>query len=372
MFLALIVIIFFFLLGINTPVHKIYTNIYFPLRDVRQLHFIVPLLLFCYLYFIGLGLEVLYFKFSRCFKYTTHSTYLVIIISLFAFMFRTSIPSLDPLEKFKPDFSHYAEKINFIHKRIFALPRTHWYVMEPMLYKKNTALHMLAASPEDIPPEGTDYFKTWDKLKTADRVGATYGLRSIYWTKNYYKIYLLGERDIRIFNALMGVNQNIIDFKEKSIVANDEEVKDIAESLGGDQFNNLLNSYVIINLDNYGNNIEKPDISSLSFKSSHSLSPNTDFSYNVTYYDYSHIEFIIDNKNDGILIFRDGFSKDWSAWVNGKRTEVLRVNIGFKGIQLKSGKSKVVFKYRPTFYLISMWLYIVLSIIALPILVIVK
>jgi len=50
--------------------------------------------------------------------------------------------------------------------------------------------------------------------------------------------------------------------------------------------------------------------------------------------------------SDGILTFPEAYDKDWSVTVNGKKTDLLRTNLIFRGVGIKEGKGEIVFKYR--------------------------
>ncbi len=45
------------------------------------------------------------------------------------------------------------------------------------------------------------------------------------------------------------------------------------------------------------------------------------------------------------LVYNDSFYKNWQAFINGKRTEIMRANYAFKGIWLPPGNNTVYFRY---------------------------
>jgi hypothetical protein len=47
----------------------------------------------------------------------------------------------------------------------------------------------------------------------------------------------------------------------------------------------------------------------------------------------------------GLLVLADNWDKGWRAYVNGKRTPILRTNYAIRGVVLSSGSNKVEFRY---------------------------
>lgn len=50
--------------------------------------------------------------------------------------------------------------------------------------------------------------------------------------------------------------------------------------------------------------------------------------------------------SDGILTFPEAYDRDWSVTVNGKKREVLRTNLIFRGVAVKEGKGEIVFQFQ--------------------------
>ncbi len=75
-----------------------------------------------------------------------------------------------------PDFNKNSVGFKFIDKRLFALPRTGYYLFDPILYKKDAALTMLAVAPDGKNPHDMPYFKAWNSLKATNRFDACYGI----------------------------------------------------------------------------------------------------------------------------------------------------------------------------------------------------
>lgn len=54
----------------------------------------------------------------------------------------------------------------------------------------------------------------------------------------------------------------------------------------------------------------------------------------------------IDNKERGILVLNIPFNEGWSAWSNGKKLEIQRMNGFLSGVVLEPGTNELVFKFR--------------------------
>lgn len=71
---------------------------------------------------------------------------------------------------------------------------------------------------------------------------------------------------------------------------------------------------------------------------------NTNAMQNITYGD-NYISGTINSNNNGILQITTSYSDGWKAYVDGKETEVLKVNEAFIGINIEAGEHTVEFKY---------------------------
>lgn len=365
-FIVIFIIALFITLGMNTPIHKILCIIFPPLILIRHPSVFVYFLVLLYIYFIIIGyttfieyLDMELYQIKKKFTFGISTSFIIIIvINLIDLVSGNPIfKSTQNKEKYIPDFPHFAEKFRYIEKRNFAMPRTGWYLLEPILYKQNVALQMLAAPPVNIKPENLDYYKEWNKLNTVpNRSGAVYGLRTIFWTRNYHRIYLMGESNIEVFNTLMGINQNIIDFKENNLQMHIDEVQELITTIGGANFKKLLQNVVIINSAEKSI-LDKDTI----FKLMEEKNSDLKFSYNIEFYNPDNIKIEVNTNKNGMLLFRDGYHKDWRAYVNGDEVPLHIVNMGFKGINIKSGIHKVEFKYRPSLFLFSFYSFFIIS-----------
>lgn len=60
--------------------------------------------------------------------------------------------------------------------------------------------------------------------------------------------------------------------------------------------------------------------------------------------------------SDSFLVLRDTFSKEWQAFINGKKTKIFRVDGCFRGVIVPAGENIVEFKYSPQIFYISTFL----------------
>ena len=67
----------------------------------------------------------------------------------------------------------------------------------------------------------------------------------------------------------------------------------------------------------------------------------------------------LNNQKNGILQISTSYSDGWKAFVDGKETEVIKVNKGFIGIVVEAGKHEIEFRYETPYLKLG----IVLSII---------
>jgi hypothetical protein len=58
---------------------------------------------------------------------------------------------------------------------------------------------------------------------------------------------------------------------------------------------------------------------------------------------------------DGLLVVSDAYAEGWNAYVDGKRTDVLRTNHAFRGVALPAGDHEVILRYEPRSLTIGLW-----------------
>ncbi|MBF0441584.1 MAG: hypothetical protein HQK54_06740 [Oligoflexales bacterium] len=87
--------------------------------------------------------------------------------------------------------------------------------------------------------------------------------------------------------------------------------------------------------------------------------PDKHFSYVVLESTLNSLKIEYDVSEAGYIRFADGYSKHWTARLNGKVVPILKTNINFKSVYTPPGKHTLDFSYRPTSYLISLIFYFI-------------
>lgn len=87
----------------------------------------------------------------------------------------------------------------------------------------------------------------------------------------------------------------------------------------------------------------------------------------ITKYMPLEIELETEAKKDGLLVMSDVYYPGWSAWVDGKKTKILRANYVFRTIPLTSGLHKVRLKYSSLSVKVGLIFFCVTSLILVAI-----
>jgi hypothetical protein len=222
--------------------------------------------------------------------------------------------------------------------------------LEPILYNANTALQMIVTPSKGRLPADLPYWRAWAACNVLpNRCGPCLGLRTFFWTKNYYEIYRLGEEDLGLFNLLMGVGLDPIGFKQQSSMTEDPVtlIRNTKPSL----IEPMLQAHALLS-------IQSGDRTPSIVKPGRLTAPI--FRYNVISYQPDDVRLSVNVNQDGVLIFRDGYSKDWTATLDGNPTRLYKADAIFKGVILPAGQHAVEFRYRPLFYLASACIYLLL------------
>ena len=279
------------------------------------------------------------------------------------------------INAYMPTFKHGPSKPEFINNREFAMGRTAYYLYEPILYNRNVALQMIADPPKEVQREDYPLFKEWalNTLNPSDRVlnliDPSYGYRTIYWLNEYLFNYKLTELDSEKFKLLMKVNEPLVSFNTQYFVITKDMVKNLF------LFNSLEDLKLIFK--NYGLIINK-DISEIDNEKWNSFNHNlnikldakNNFNYEVIKYSPGNILIKLKNIHlPGILQYSDMNSIGWRVYVDESELSVLTMAGGFKGVHVNPNNTTVEFRYVPRVYIYSTYLYLIISVILFPILI---
>lgn len=90
-------------------------------------------------------------------------------------------------------------------------------------------------------------------------------------------------------------------------------------------------------------------------------------SITMTKFDNDQINYQSQTTSEQLALFSEIYYKDWKAYIDGKETEILKVNYVLRAIVVPAGKHEIVFKFEPSVYYtsrtissISNWLIILL------------
>lgn len=81
------------------------------------------------------------------------------------------------------------------------------------------------------------------------------------------------------------------------------------------------------------------------------------FRYKILDYNPNMISLTYEVNNGGYLFYSDCYDSYWNAYVDDGKVKVYKANVAFKAIKIPAGSHKVVFRYDPRYFRISLWLY---------------
>ncbi len=68
----------------------------------------------------------------------------------------------------------------------------------------------------------------------------------------------------------------------------------------------------------------------------------------LTVYKPNYLKYEAQNSNDGVAVFSEiYYPKGWKVLVDGKETEMFRVNYVLRALQIPAGKHTIEFKFEP-------------------------
>lgn len=72
-----------------------------------------------------------------------------------------------------------------------------------------------------------------------------------------------------------------------------------------------------------------------------------------TAFDNDAISYESDNAVKSLAVFSEIFYKDWNAYIDGQKTDIVKVNYVLRGLAIPPGKHKIDFKFEPKIFFIS-------------------
>lgn len=365
----------FLALGTNTPVHGVLTTVFPPLVLVRNTIGFESFIFIFLAVTQGIGWAAIETRFARPVSLTFRGTKpdrpamrlgttaaiaaTVVCLTAFAanspyFIGRAAYIPEAPLF---PDFDFKAQDMNPLGSREFAMARTGWFLLEPILYHRNTALQMMVVPPKgtDIPSDRFPYYLAWEKAKPEkNRFGPVYGLRDIFWTKDYTAAYKAGERDIDTFNSLLAVNRPYVDFQSRITLAGNLSLHDVARMAG---------QCAVISPT--GNGDARPTPVPIAWTANADCAPSVTVaadkpaaaSVHLATQTPSAFGIKVQASSSGLVVVHDSFDTSWYARVDGKPADIYKVNLLSKGVFVPPGTHDVTLIYRPWPFLISVILF---------------
>ena len=73
----------------------------------------------------------------------------------------------------------------------------------------------------------------------------------------------------------------------------------------------------------------------------------------MTKFDNDQIEYASQTSSERLAVFSEIYYKDWNAYIDGKKSEILKVNYVLRGLVIPAGKHEIVFKFEPKVFFIS-------------------
>ena len=74
------------------------------------------------------------------------------------------------------------------------------------------------------------------------------------------------------------------------------------------------------------------------------------------------IDIDVDVNSNGVMTYRDMFTRDWTAYVDGKMVPIIKADLVFKGVYLDTGHHTVEFRYKPLRYMAAFYIYILCTV----------
>jgi hypothetical protein len=102
---------------------------------------------------------------------------------------------------------------------------------------------------------------------------------------------------------------------------------------------------------------DSKDLASLAFLESKINRPlaHSVRAFQVRKFTQTSLEILVKTEGPSLLLYADNYSPDWMVKIDGKREELLKLNVTNKGVWIPAGTHTVEFVYKPVQYLIAFW-----------------
>jgi len=283
-------------LGTNSPFHRFVSEIFPPLFYVRNTFVFESFAAIFIALIHGIGWKCLQDRLApqTLIRLATGIAILTLIQALDFIGLKKARPYVTEAQYYA-DFDRHARPMRPLEPRIFAMKRTGWYVMEPLLYRTNTALQMIAVPPLGVKESELPYFRAWNAVpEETNRFPAVIGLRTIFWTKAYAEAYKAGETNLQEFLERLAVGRPYSEFSGGQVEALDQSPASMA--------------------------------------------------------------FQVSAKEKGVLTVHDAPDPDWTAYVDGQKTPIHAHGLA-KQVDVPEGRHTVSFVYRPKTFLFALALF---------------
>lgn|GEM_PF-3661673 len=84
------------------------------------------------------------------------------------------------------------------------------------------------------------------------------------------------------------------------------------------------------------------------------LQGTSDGEANIVHYSNNRVKIEAETSGPAYLVLLDRFDKDWNAYVNGEKTEILQANYLFRAVYLEPGTHSIDFRYQPVWFFIAL------------------
>ncbi len=150
--------------------------------------------------------------------------------------------------------------------------------------------------------------------------------------------------DSKVFQNCAGVNKNKLQvFSKIHLLPGEEDIKNIMKNENYEADILLCNSSDINSDSNKSDFIIEPDADIV-------LDANdrtSDVDIDVTGFSFNKLNLKINNhsQDNRVIYYADAWNPDWKAFIDGKKTEVIKTNLGYKSVIVPTGQSQVLFTF---------------------------